>query len=101
MQHATEIKRNYITRHCVFAIDGEEYLDMLPTSTDVGSGDLIKSTTCCAGSRAISVDGKQFILNGEDKWVKYTGGSGGGGGGGDDPSGAEDITDEDIEHLFD
>lgn len=98
--HATELTRNYTTRYCLFAIDSAEYLDMLPTTTEVGSGDLIDSTTCCAGSMARCVDGTRYTLTGDDEWVKYTGGGGGGGGGGGDDEDAEPIPDSDIDSLF-
>ena len=93
--HATELKRDYTTRYCLFAIDSAEYISMLPTTTKVGSGELIRSTTCCAGSRAISLDGPEYRLNGSDQWVVY---KGGGGGGGED---VEPIPDANIEQLFD
>lgn len=99
MMHATELSRNYTTRYCVFAVDGEEHLVMLPTSTKVGTDDMIMSTTCCAGSIARCQNGTTYVLNGSDEWVKYSGHSGGGGGG-DDPEDAEPISDDDIEHLF-
>lgn len=95
--HATELKRNYTTRYCMFAIDSEDYIDMLPTTTKVGSGELKMSTTCCAGSLARCLDGKMYTLNGDDEWVKYTSGSGGGG---DEPEDVEPIPDSDIEALF-
>ena len=47
---------------------------------------------------ARAVNGKNYMLDGKDKWVEYTGSGGGGGGG---PEDAEPIPDGDIEHLFD
>ena len=95
--HATELMRNHTTRYCVFAIDSDDYITMLPTTTRVGSGELNKSTTCCAGSIARSVDGKNYMLKGSDQWVEYSGPSGGSGGGSVD---IEAITDGEIENLF-
>lgn len=81
---ACELKRDHITRYCLFAIDDASDLSMLPTSVSVGSGDLIKSTRCCIGSLATSSNGTTYRLNGANEWVVYTpsGGGGGGGGGG-------------------
>jgi len=99
---ACELQRNYTTRFCLFAIDSESDLDMLPTAERVGSGDLISSTYCCIGSRARGSDGTQYVLNGSNQWIVYNGGSGGGGGGdyGPGPEDAEEITDADLEALF-
>jgi len=97
---AKELRRNHITRHCLFAIDGADDIDMLPTSTRTGSGDLIQSAICCIGSRAVAVSGKTYMLSGDDKWVEYSGGSGGGSGGGDEPGEYDYITDDDISDLF-
>lgn len=93
---AWELKRDYATRYCLFGIDDDNDLDMLPTSIRCGSGDLILSTTCAVGSIARASDGKSYILTGENKWIEYKCS----GGGGDDPD-IEDITDEEIEDLFD
>ena len=71
--HATELKRNHTTRHCIYAIDDADYLEMLPTSQKPGSGELITSTTCCAGSMARCLDGTFYMLNGDDEWVEYSG----------------------------
>ena len=94
---AWELKRDPATRYCLFGIDGAEDLDMLPTSVRCGRKDLILSTTCAIGSMARASDGKPYILTGENQWIEYKGS--GGGGGGDDPD-IEDITDEEIEDLF-
>ena len=79
---ACELKRNYTTRYCVFAIDNANDLEMLPTTSRGGSGDLIRSTTCCFGSLAKAADGQTYRLNGADEWVLYTPSGGGGGGSG-------------------
>lgn len=94
---AWELKRDHLTRYCLFGIDSSEDLEMLPTSDRCGSGDLITSTTCSINSLARAVDGKTYILGGDNKWVEY---KRQGGGGGDDPD-VEEITDEEIEELFD
>ena len=94
---ASELNRNYTTRFCTFAIDSAGDIDMLPTSVRTGSGDLIRSTTCCKGSVARAVDGKTYVLDGNDAWVEYKRSGGGGGGGGDD---VEPIPDSQIDDLF-
>ena len=98
---ACELMRNNTTRYCLFAIDSSSDLDMLPTSERVGSGDVIRSTTCCIGSRALAADGKTYVLNGSNQWIKYNGGGGSGGGGEVTPEDIEPISDADIERLFD
>jgi len=70
--HASELKRNMTTRYCVFAIDDVSYLEMLPTTTRVGSGDLNRSAKCCSGSIARCLDGTTYMLSGSDQWVEYT-----------------------------
>lgn len=94
---AKELRRDHITRHCLFAIDGADDIDLLPTSTREGSGDLIQSAICCIGSRAVAVSGKTYMLSGDDKWVEYSGGSSGGG---DEPGEYDYIPDDDIAALF-
>ena len=95
---AWELQRDHITRYCLFGIDSAADIPMLPTSVKVGSGDLVKSTTCSFGSIARAFNGKDYILTGNNEWVEYKR-SGGGGGGGDDED-IEDITDDEIHGLF-
>ena len=64
---AWELKRDYTTRYCLFGIDDKDDIDMLPTSVRYGSGDLIHSTTCSIHSKALAVDGKSYVLDGENK----------------------------------
>lgn len=66
---ACELRRNHLTRHCVFSIDSKNDIAFLPTSKKYGSGTLIKSSTCCQGSVARCTDGSSYTLNGEDEWV--------------------------------
>ena len=96
---ACELKRDHETRYCIFGIDDADDIEMLPTSVRRGSGDLVLSTTCSINSIARAADGKMYILSGENKWIEYKRSGGGGGGGGDDPD-IEDITDDEIEDLF-
>lgn len=74
---AWELKRDHLTRYCLFGIDSSEDLAMLPTSVKVGSGDLIRSTTCAIGSIARASDGSQYILTGDNEWIGYDAGGGG------------------------
>lgn len=96
---AKELRRDHITRHCLFAIDDADDIKMLPTSTRTGSEDLAQSAICCIGSRAVAVSGKTYMLSGNDEWVEYKGS--GGSGGGDEPGEYDYITDDDISNLFD
>ena len=66
---ACELRRNHLTKHCVFSIDSKNDIAYLPTSKKYGSGSLIKSSTCCQGSIAKCIDGSSYTLNGEDEWV--------------------------------
>ena len=87
---AQEIKRNYDTRHCVFAIDSISDVYMLPTAHASGKDDLELSTPCRLGSLATVIDdGSRLVLNGNDEWVEDQS-SGGGGGGDDDPDYVDD-----------
>lgn len=95
---AKELRRNHITRHCLFAIDDASDIDMLPTSVRNGSENLIQSATCCIGSKAVAVDGKTYMLNGSDEWVEYK--RSGGSGGGSEPGEYDYITNDEIDNLF-
>lgn len=66
---ATEISRNAETRFCHFAIDSDDDLQKLPTSTSFGKNELKTCTTCCQGSIARASDGRIYILNGSNTWV--------------------------------
>lgn len=79
---AWELKRDHLTRFCLFGIDGPSDISMLPTSTKVGSGDLDTSTTCAVGSIARASDGSIYTLTGDGEWELQTKKSSGGGGGG-------------------
>lgn len=92
---AWELKRDHLTRYCMFGIDSADDIPMLPTSVKYGSGDLIQSTTCAINSIARASNGKNYILTGENKWIEYSRSDGGGGG--DD---IEPITDGEIDDLF-
>lgn len=100
---AHELSRNCATRHCVFAIDTENDLKILPTSKKSGKESVSLSTPCRQGSMARSVDGKCYILNGNDEW-KYsfigTSGSSSGGNGNTSIEDVEPIPSDTIESLF-
>ena len=103
---AYELNRNYATRYCVFAIDSEDDLKVLPTSKKSGIESMSLSTPCRQGSIARATNGKCYILDGKDKWkYSYTGSAGGGsgstGGDGDIPmADVEPIPQLTIESLF-
>lgn len=96
---AYEINRNYATRVCVFVIDSDDDLAILPTSTQSGKESLSLSTPCRMGSMAKMTDGtKAYMLDGKDTWVRYTASTGGGI---DPEEEIEPIDDSTIESLFD
>lgn len=68
---AHELKRDHLTRYCLFGIDSASDISMLPTSVAPGSGDLIGSTMCSINSLARGADGSYFILNGSNQWIPY------------------------------
>lgn len=86
------ISRDYSTNHCRFAYDNwENDKKFLPNLNTAGRGVLspIKSTSM--GSLAIgTISGEDYILTGNNEWVKYTGSFGGGssGGGSSDSGGS-------------
>lgn len=95
---AKELRRDHISRYCLFAIDGADDIFMLPTSSKSGSEDLAQSAICCIGSKAMAVSGKTYMLSGDDRWVEYKGSGGSDGGG--EPGEYDYITDDDISDLF-
>lgn len=101
---ANEISRNYTNRYCLFVIDDENDIELLPTSTSSGKLDLSMSTPCAMGSRANCIaNGNQYILNGANSWVIYNGfiNSGSEGDSGTSQNeGIEPIDDNTIELLF-
>lgn len=97
---ACEISRNYITRVCLFVIDSEADLAVLPTTEERGKEDVSASAPCAMGSIAELVDGsKSYRLNGNDEWIEYVGSTSGGGT--DPEEEIEPIDDSAIESLFD
>jgi hypothetical protein len=94
---AYEINRNNTTRHCVFALDDESDLAMLPTSKKSGTGDLKLSTPCRQGSVARTTAGKRYVLSGKDEWDISSSDNGGGGSNDED---VEPISTSTIESLF-
>lgn len=62
---------NYDTRFARFAIDSKSDLNNLP-KLDCSGADRLKSVDGVSqGSMAYCVDGKDYILNGENEWVTY------------------------------
>lgn len=100
---AQEVSRNNSTRHCVFAIDSEDDLRILPTSKKSGIESLSLSTPCRQGSMARTTDGKYYTLDGNDQWNRTSGGggsTGGTGGGSGEAEDVEPISSTTIESLF-
>lgn len=96
---ANEINRNCSTRYCIFAIDGEEDLKILPTSKRRGLDEMSSSMPCSQGSIARTTDGKCYILDGKDIW-KYSSGGSGNTDGSVAIDGVEPIPQTTIESLF-
>ena len=97
---AWEISRNNETRHCVFAIDDETDLKILPTSKKSGTGEMSLYTPCRQGSVARTTDGKCYILDGKDNWKYSSSGGSGGTGGSVTIDEIEPIPQTTIESLF-
>lgn len=97
------LSRDYGTQFCCFYVDTEEELEKLPTHSKCGEDGVSTIKSCAYGSKAICVNGKTYILTGENKWVVHKGSSGSSSG--DIPSGGENgnigfITDDEINSLF-
>lgn len=81
------IERIYATNFCKFAIDSTEDLQMLPTMNSKGKGNLSTISSCSMASIAIGTNGEDYILNGGNTWIRYTGSFGGSSGGSGSGSG--------------
>lgn len=75
---AQEIKRDDETHFCVFAIESEKDLELLPTTKESGKSNLETSSPCAMGSVARTIDEKRYILKSDDKWIYANSSSGGG-----------------------
>ena len=97
---AMELLRNCETRYCSFYIDSDDEIEKLPTSKRGGKGELSQTSTCRASSVARDEEGNRYVLNGDDRWVRYTtSGAGGSGQGGDFD--IEIATDKEVEDMLD
>lgn len=99
----TLLNKNYSTNHCTFSYDDwDTDKTSLPTLTTRGKGILSTIYSCCQGSLAIGTDGINYILTGDNEWIKYTNASGGssGGTGSGELIDVEAITDDEIKSLF-
>lgn len=86
---------NYTTRHAIFSIDSETDINNLPKINLSGKGALNTIGNVSQGSKAIGTNGTNYILTGNNKWVKYSSSSSGGGG-----SSEEWATTDDIDKMF-
>lgn len=66
------INLDYTTHFAQFSIDSESDLNSLPKINTAGTDDLNTVSGVSQGSMAYCVDGTDYILNGSNKWVKYT-----------------------------
>lgn len=62
---------NYDTRFARFAIDSESDLNSLPKINSSGTDSLKSVDGVSQGSMAYCVDGKDYILSGENEWIEY------------------------------
>ena len=96
------ISRDYSTNHCRFAYDNWEIdKQFLPNLNSAGRGVLAPIKSTSMGSLAIgTISGEDYILTGNNEWVKYTGNFGGGSssdGGSSDSGGSSGSNDGFIE----
>ena len=96
------LSRDYQTNFCRFAYDNwENDKQFLPTLNTAGCGVLAPIKSTSMGSLAIgTISGEDYILTGENQWIKYTGNFGGGGsssGGSSDSGGSSGSSDGFIE----
>lgn len=72
------INKNYNTNVCIFAFDSwESDKDKLPNLNNRGKDSLYYVYSCSQGSKAVGTDGTNYVLTGENKWVKYSSSNGG------------------------
>ncbi len=76
------LHKDYSTNFCRFAFDAVDELSKLPNMTTRGKEGLYNVLSCSQGSLAIGTNGEDYILTGENQWIKYTGSFGGGSGSG-------------------
>lgn len=99
---AVELSRNDKTRYCIFYVDSSSDTQYLPTGKKGGTGDLYASTPCRPGSIARVKDGTNYILTGDDTWIKYNGATGGSGGGSSvDPGDLSIATEDEVQSMID
>ena len=84
------IEKNYQTNFCRFAFDTwENDKDSLPDLKKRGKGNLATILSCSQGSLAIgTVNGDDYILTGDNTWIRYTGSFGSSSGGSSSGSGS-------------
>ena len=74
------LQKDYSTNFCRFAFDTVDELSKLPTMTSRGKEGLCNVLSCSQASLAIGTNGENYILTGQNQWVKYNGNFGGGSG---------------------
>lgn len=76
------LQKDYSTNFCRFAFDTVDELSKLPTMTSRGKEGLYNVLSCSQASLAIGTNGEDYILTGNNQWIKYNGYLGGGSGSG-------------------
>lgn len=67
------MKLNYNTGHAVFSIDDNSDLNNLPDLNNTGKSEMSVIKNISQGSLAIGSNGENYILTGNNKWIKYNG----------------------------
>lgn len=95
------LNKKYTTNYCVFSYDNwSTDKDKLPNLDTAGKDALSIIKSCSQGSLAIGTDGINYILTGNNVWIKYSTSSSGGSSGGGVVEDIEQITTEEIQSLF-
>ena len=67
------LNKNHITHCCKFSYDTwDEDKDKLPNLIKAGKGVLSTIQLCSQGSLAIGTNGINYILTGNNEWIKYS-----------------------------
>jgi hypothetical protein len=93
------LSRNYSTHYCIFSVDGADDIPYLPTIKSSGKGQYKCLLSCCQGSIAQSINGEQYILNGNNEWVKYVNKSSGNTNSGGTGNSEDSDSEEDVEPI--
>lgn len=98
------INRNYNTNVFIFSFDSWELdKDKLPNLNTRGKDSLYFIHSCAQGSKAIGTNGTNYILTGDNTWIKYSSNNSGSSGGSGENCYCEELeyaTSNDIQQMF-